>query len=53
MSTCPLHKTELVFEEKAKHKLICPVKNCPHTEYTSSLNPNSSKFITLPFWCNK
>lgn len=53
MPTCPLHKIELVFEERTKHKLVCTNKNCSHVEYTSKLNPNNPRATALPFWCSK
>lgn len=56
MRTCPLHKTELVYETRSKHKLICSNKKCEHTEYTSLINPtltdNEVKTINMPYWCN-
>ena len=40
MRICPLHKTELVYQNKEKYKLVCQKNNCPHTEYTSQINPS-------------
>ena len=47
---CSLHKTELKY--KAKHILMCSVKNCPHIQYTVTPSPDF-EYTRLPWWCNK